>query len=222
MEYHIRRTTTISDLDGDWENLAWQHAHVAEIANFRPESSAHRPRARARVLYDEQALYGGFVVEDCFVRCVHEGFQAAVCRDSCVEFFFKPHVGPGYFNFEFNCGGAFLAYYVLDCRRVGDEGLAHVEPLSVEQCRQVKVWHSLPSRIEPEIATPVQWTVQFAIPLAILEDYTGPFDGLKGKQWTGNFYKCGDETSHPHWASWVPVDELNFHLPQCFQTLNFA
>ena len=40
--------------------------------------------------------------------------------------------------------------------------------------------------------------------------------------WRGNLYKCGDRTSHPHWAAWSPVDELNFHLPRCFGTLRFV
>ena len=35
------------------------------------------------------------------------------------------------------------------------------------------------------------------------------------------FFKCGDKTSHPHWASWNPVDELNFHLPRCFSEIIF-
>jgi hypothetical protein len=49
-----------------------------------------------------------------------------------------------------------------------------------------------------------------------------PFTIEKGNLWRANFYKCGDDTSHPHWAAWSPVDELNFHLPRCFGRLGFA
>jgi hypothetical protein len=53
----------------------------------------------------------------------------------------------------------------------------------------------------------------------VLERYVGPLAPLAGQVWRGNFYKCGDRTSHPHWAAWSPVDELNFHLPRCFGAL---
>ena len=59
-------------------------------------------------------------------------------------------------------------------------------------------------------------------PFALLEAYVGPIAIDKGSVWGANFYKCGDETSHPHWGAWSPVDELNFHLPRCFGRLGFA
>ncbi|MCD6337129.1 MAG: hypothetical protein J7M01_02720, partial [Candidatus Marinimicrobia bacterium] len=38
----------------------------------------------------------------------------------------------------------------------------------------------------------------------------------------GNLYKCGDKTSHPHWASWSPIDKLNFHQPKHFGEFVFV
>ena len=55
----------------------------------------------------------------------------------------------------------------------------------------------------------------------MLARYSGPLGTLAGRAWRANFYKCGDQTSHPHWAAWSPVDELNFHLPRCFGTIAF-
>ncbi len=221
MQYTVRRTDFLPTLNGDWDDPAWQNAEQGRITHFRPESSDHRPEVQFCAVHDDHTICGGFRVRDRYVRCVHEGFQAAVCRDSCVEFFVKPHRGPGYFNFEFSCGGSLLATYVLDWRRVGDEDLARVEELTAEQGRAVTIWHSLPARVEPEITSPTKWTLQFAIPVAILEAYTGSLRPLSGRQWTANFYKCGDHTSHPHWGSWAPVSALNFHLPECFQPLGF-
>ena len=43
-----------------------------------------------------------------------------------------------------------------------------------------------------------------------------------GQVWRGNFFKCAEDISHPHWAAWSPVDEFNFHLPRCFGTIQFA
>jgi hypothetical protein len=45
---------------------------------------------------------------------------------------------------------------------------------------------------------------------------------LSGQAWRGNFYKCGDETSHPHWGMWAPIREgFTFHQPRFFGTLHF-
>jgi hypothetical protein len=221
MEYTIQRAAVPPLLNGAWGSAAWAAAGTVEIANFRPESSAHRPRVQARFLYDDGGLYGIYRVEDRYVRCVQQGFQAPVCRDSCVEFFFQPHVGSGYFNVEFSGGGSFLCMYIRDHRRVAD-GFADFVPVREEDGRKVAVWHSLPARVEPERTEATLWLLQFHLPYAALEPYCGALGRLQGQVWQGNFYKCGDQTSHPHWASWAPVDELNFHLPRCFQTLRFA
>ena len=222
MTYTVSRTASPIGLNGDWEAPAWATADTADIAVFRPESSEHRPRTQVRLLYDDTALHGIFRVEDQYVRCVHEGFQQPVCRDSCVEFFFKPDIGRGYMNLELSCGGSFLCYHVHDWRRIGDEGLAGFTPLSADLGQTIGVWHSLPRRIEPELSEPTTWVLQFRLPLTVVEAFTGDLGPLQGRRWSGNFYKCGDQTSHPHWASWAPVRALNFHLPECFDELLFA
>ena len=222
MLYTIHPTVSEPSLQADWEAEAWAPAETAEIACFRPEGSDHRPKTQVRLLADAEALHGIFRVEDRFVRCVHQGFQQPVCRDSCVEFFFRPDTGPGYMNLEMNCGGSFLCYYIHDWRRVGAEGLAGYKELDEGLGKTIGIAHSLPERVEPERTEPLVWTLQFRLPLAVVEAFVGPLGSLSGRRWRGNFYKCGDETSHPHWASWSPVSELNFHLPECFGELVFA
>ena len=80
----------------------------------------------------------------------------------------------------------------------------------------------MPAVVDPEITAKKTWQLVFRIPFALLAQYSGSLSIEKGAVWRANFYKCGDETSHPHWASWRPVDALNFHLPRCFGYLQFA
>ena len=80
---------------------------------------------------------------------------------------------------------------------------------------------SLPQRVDPEITAPVQWTLRFFIPFTLFEHYLGPLGPIPGQAWRGNFFKCAEETSHPHWAAWAPVDEFNFHRPNCFGIISF-
>lgn len=222
MEYLIRRARQRPRLDGGWDDPTWAHADVVAVDQFHPRSSSHRPVTRARVLYDEDGLYVLFHVQDRHVRCVNTGYQAQVSRDTCVEFFVQPRGQGGYFNFEMNCGGSLLLYFIEDPTRTPDAIFRRYQQVPPEWGSQVRIVHSLPRRIEPEIAEPVDWTLSCTIPVKLLEAFAGPLAPLAGQRWRGNFFKCGDDTSHPHWASWSAIGEtLRFHQPQYFGTLSF-
>ena len=144
-----------------------------------------------------------------------------VCKDSCVEFFVQPEEDSDYFNFGFNCGGALLCSYITDPERTA-EGFKKFIPLPVEDGNQVAVHHSLPETVDPEISELVSWMLEFFVPFALLEKYAGSLGDPAGQEWRANFYKCGDETSHPYWASWQPLHSLNFHLLECFGKIRFV
>ena len=208
-------------LQADWADPIWTQAETLEVAHFRPEGSNHRPKTSARMLYDAKGLYGIFRVQDRYVRCLRTQYFDPVWKDSCVEFFAQPEPDRGYFNFEFNCGGAFLCMHITNPERTPDGFKEFVKvPAAIGQTIQVR--SSLPQRIDPEIITPVVWTLSFFIPCTLFEHYLGPLGGLAGQVWRGNFFKCADESSHPHWASWSPVDEFNFHRPNCFGSMTFG
>ena len=78
-------------------------------------------------------------------------------------------------------------------------------------------WSSMPRVVDPEIAEPTKWFIEFRLPYEILEAYVGPVERKSGTIWRANFYKCGDRTSHPHWAMWNKIPgELGFHKPEFF------
>lgn len=218
----IRPAGHTPELNGLWDGDAWRDVAVLEVGSFHPHSSDHRPRTRAKLLYDERGLYVHFRVEDRYVRSVQTSYQALVCKDSCVEFFIQPKPVMGYFNFEINCGGNLLLYYIEDSRRT-PTGFARFEPVPWELTRSVTIYHSMPATVSTELPGPLTWSIEYFIPFPVLEHYVGAIGPVTGQRWRGNLYKCGDETSHPHWASWRPVgDELNFHQPQRFGWLTFA
>jgi hypothetical protein len=85
----------------------------------------------------------------------------------------------------------------------------------------VTIYSSLPPVIEPEMEDEITWLLEFSIPFALLESYVGNLGQVEGQEWRGNLYKCGNRTSHPHWASWAPLSDRNFHAPWDFGTLRF-
>jgi hypothetical protein len=78
--------------------------------------------------------------------------------------------------------------------------------------------------VNPELAGPVDWSVLLTLPLSVMEKFVGPLPDLgAATPWRANFYKCGDQSSLPHWIMWSPVGEkLNFHQPAGFGHLRFA
>lgn len=208
-------------MNGSWDGPVWGRAAVLAIDSFRPESSDHRPRTLVKMAHGAAGLFGIFQVDDRYVRCSRTGFQAEVYKDSCVEFFVQPRPTSGYFNFELNCGGAMLASYIVDPTRIPG-GFKEYTKLTPDDCRAVRIYHSLPQQVEPELQTPTRWLLELFIPYSLLAKYAGPLASGRGQKWRANFYKCGDQTSHPHWAAWAPVSALNFHLPHCFGEIEFS
>jgi hypothetical protein len=219
--YQVRPAHPLPPLTAGWDDPLWARAETAGVTHFRPESSAHRPQVRVRLLHGADGLRGIFRVDDQYVRSIRTGFQSEVYKDSCVEFFMQPRPDRGYFNLEMNAGGSHLSYYVEDPARLAGGGLKKFTALTAEEGGRIQVRSSLPAAVDPEVREPLSWQLNFFVPLAVLEKYVGPLASLTGQTWRGNFYKCAEDVSHPHWASWAPVDELNFHLPRCFGRIQF-
>lgn len=220
MTYTIKKTRDTAQLEVNWQNRVWLTSETLEIKSFRRESSAHRPKTFARLLYDDRTIHGIFHVKDQYVRCTRTNYGDEVWKDSCVEFFIQPKADKGYFNFEFNCGGSLLCSYITDPTRTKD-GFKKFVKLSPEFGNKIKIRSTLPLKTAPEITKPLDWSLQFSIPFAVLENFVGPLGEVSGQTWRGNFFKCAEEVSHPHWASWSPVDAFNFHLPRCFGAIHF-
>lgn len=215
MTYQICSAPASPEMRGDYDGPFWSRMPPLSIDQCRPESSTHRPLVHARLAHNTTCLFGIFHVRDRYVRCIRTEFQSEVWKDSCVEIFLQPP-GGRYFNFEFNCGGAVRC----SCRPVDGSGRPHV--LTFEQGQAIGIAHSLPSVIDPEISGEQLWTLEFSIPLRVFEESLGASLRFSESTWKGNLFKCGDETSHPHWLSWSPVPEVNFHRPDCFGDLVFA
>lgn len=224
--YGVHRFATAKPVPVCWDGVSGEAIPTISVNWFHPRSSDHHPRVLARLAYDAQMLYGLFQVQDQYVVCRHTHYQDPVCTDSCVEFFVQPKPDKGYFNFEMNCGGALLLYYIEDPTPVSkpDGTTEFVRYSKVPQAlgSQVAVVPSQPPLVDPEVAGPVTWSIAFGIPVKLLETYCGSIGDPQGQTWRANFYKCADGSSHPHWASWSPVgDLLRFHQPSRFGFLHF-
>ncbi len=214
----VRAPDGVASLPLNGVGAALSQLSPVPVSCFHARSSKHQPKVAVYLAHLSNCLLLHFTVQDQFVIARHTRYQDPVCRDSCVEAFLEPVPGQGYFNFEFNCCGTMLASY---CPRPIQEG-GHTM-LSAEIGGRIEVYASLAGPIQQEITIPVNWSLTARIPLTVMEQYVGCLSPLEGAVWHGNFYKCADQSSHPHWASWLPVGEpLNFHKPSHFGTIRFA
>lgn len=219
MQAIVTRLATPPSADGDWNAPPWQAIPAERLGNHMGERPVHFPRTEVKIAYDPTALHLLFRVEDRYVRAVAAAHQQSVCGDSCVEFFFTTgsDLSRGYFNVEMNCGGTLLFHYHPEGR---EGGIA----VPRGDCERIVRAHSLPRIVDPEIREAVTWTVQCALPTALLGRYSPVTAPAPQVRWRANFYKCADGTSHPHWLSWAPVDSPrpDFHRPGSFGVLEFA
>ena len=216
--YKIKKINTDFGIDGDWDKEIWSNVDALELKNYMGSKPEHFPSVNAKLVYSDTDLYVIFKVDDKYVKSIAKTYQGKVWEDSCVEFFFTPddNSTKGYFNLETNCGGVQLFHF-----NSNDKDLS--KNINYEDYKKVAVAHSLPKINDPEIKEKITWYIEYKIPFRVISKYFGNGDPKSKTIWKGNFYKCADETSHPHWLTWNKVDypTPNFHLPQFFGTLIF-
>jgi hypothetical protein len=217
----VHRVHTLPDLTAPWDAPEWAAAQTLTIARYHSLSSDHRPRTQAHILHDGSSIAVIFRVDDRYVVARNTEYQSPTHEDSCVESFVKPRPDRGYFNFEFNAIGTLLLWYVEKPRGPDGQFEQYTE-VPAELAEKISVETSLSGRIDPELPGPVTWTISYRVPLALFDVFTGPLGTLSGQSWTGNFYKCADASSHPHWGYWADVGEkLDFHQPVRFASIAF-
>jgi len=219
MIYKVKKASGAVEINGQWQQGRWEKADVLEIKNYMGEKPVHFPQTSAKLLYDDDNIYVFFQVIDKYVRCRAGQTNGPVWLDSCVEFFFTPEadVTDRYFNLEANCGGTILLRY-------NDVKKEQQEFASGTDCRQIEIFHNMPDLIESEIEGPLTWFLQYKLPIKLISKYYDTANKPDSAvRWRANFYKCADNSSHPHWLSWTYVDnpEPNFHLPEFFGVLEF-
>ena len=219
LHYAVHPADAPPPADAEWETGPWGAATPAILTHHMGDPPEHRPKTQAKLLYDVDALYVRFRVEDRYVVALETEPQSGVSGDSCVELFVTPgtDVAPGYFNVEMNCVGTTLFHHQ---REPGVEN----HPLD-QEINELEVRHSVPGpTVDPEVGEPLTWTVGYRVlfrALARCATISAPEPGVV---WRANMYKCANRSSHPHWLTWSPVafDRPNFHLKEQFGYLHFA
>ena len=197
----MRYTASKTDLtDPDITSSEWEKAETGEISVNRWREYSPAPATCFKLLRGRDGISVMMHTEEKNLKAVCKTENGDVYKDSCMEFFFKPDVhDPRYLNFEFNPNG--------------------ILSLGIRATRKNKEHIDVDRRIFNivSIANDGDWTLKFYIPDSFLLSYFKEISPVC----KGNFYKCGDETDHPHFGAWSEIETASpdFHVPDFFGTI---
>ena len=181
-----------------------------DILNWK--SFPYKPEVRFRIAHCSNDIWLKYYVREKHILACETRINGDVYRDSCVEFFVS-FTESGYYNFEFNCiGTPHLGF---------GPGRNNRKPVDPERIKSIQTLSTLGKTPFEERKGDFEWELTIVIPESCLQ-----FDGkteLGGLKARGNFYKCGDATSEPHFVTWNPVgtEKPDYHRPEFFGSLNF-
>ncbi len=208
-----------------------------DCVDWRDTFPAH-PTTVLHLAHTGTMLFVRFEVQSRGLRAMHTHDLEHVNEDSCVEFFVTNADQSRYFNFEFNCIGVCNASHRISksedvCRLTLDELQSILRHSSIITVPPTDSSQPLSAPFDLRDGN-CSWSLTIGIPLSLLGimpamlaapdtlQITVP-DGMPngGFSLRGNFYKCGDLTSEPHYLSWAPItfERPNFHLPAYFGNL---
>lgn len=191
------KTYTIKKANAPITEESFAHANIAKV-DCSPWPDTLCPfTVEARLLYDDEAIYVNMACDEHPVTAVHTERDSSVCCDSCMEFFLAPNADDAsYINIEINAIGTMLLHQGYD--RHNNKKL----PVA-DEIFDIKT-----------VITQKGWQLFYKVPFSFLTEYFGKVTDTMH----GNFYKCGDETPHMHYAMWSPIDlpEPDYHRPEFF------
>lgn len=132
------------------------------------------------------------------LRITQMAHDTRVCEDSCLEFFFTPNTAEQkYINFEMNPAGAVHSH-------IG-EGRGKREAFDIV---------GTGVRIYTQILPLEGWRAFLFVPYSLIDKLYDKRENV----FKANFYKCGDSTVKPHYATWNPVgtEKPDYHQPAYF------
>ncbi len=197
--YEIRTVGTPEEIE---------NAPRVDVDCFRLGEPGYEPKTTAAVVFlPGRGFLARMESEETELKADCREEDGDTYKDSCLEWFinFAPEKTDCYLNFEANPIGTLHCKYGNDCRRI-------TLPADVER-----------PRAECRIFAD-RWRADYFISLNSIRQIFGRDHFEKGDVLRGNFFKCGDETAHPHFGMWSPVEceDLDFHTPAFFGELEIV
>lgn len=202
------------DLSSNEIIMEEQSLRLPIMHNSWPDQYPYVPLTAVDVAYTDTGLYLRFQSRGKGLRAQYGKDGDPVHRDSCVEAFLQLPGDERYYNFEFNCIGTCDAGHRLSREKNTPFTATQYGYISRAISERAGVLFERPLGIH-------YFTVSVKLDFKVF--------GIEKPEEIpatikANFYKCGDDTTIPHFASWHKVEapEPDFHRPESFLTLDFG
>ena len=172
----------------------------------------YKPKLSFRIGHIGKEIWLKYYVTEKYILAQETRTNGSVYKDSCVEFFISVD-GKNYYNLEINCIGTIHLAHGL-----GRNDRKFVDP---EIIKKIEVESSLGNQPFEEKTGNFDWEMMVRIPVqSFAFDKIKSLNGLKA---TVNFYKCGDDTTVPHYVTWNPIGTENpdYHRSEFFGKVLF-
>lgn len=235
--YVVYRTPAAVAVDGQLHDAAWQHAPwTAPFVDARGgDRPAPRLRTRAKLLWDDEALYVAAELEEPDVWATFTERESPIYRDNAFEVFIDPD-GDTHNYYEFEINALETVWDLLMIKPYRDGGPA----LSAWDIRGLEAAVHVNGTLNDPTDTDDGWTVELALPWTILEEAAPngepPSAGARWRfnlaraQWPttvvdGRYQKKPDPaTGEPRaeWWLWSPHGVVDMHQPERYGVVQFA
>ncbi|PXV69205.1 cellulose/xylan binding protein with CBM9 domain [Dysgonomonas alginatilytica] len=200
-----------SDIEAVAQQMASLPVNKIDTINW-PDAYPSKPEVTFTIAHNSENILLQYKVKENEILAAVTTDNGEVWTDSCVEMFLS-FDNKHYYNAEFTCIGKALLGY----REFGGSA----EHGSKEVMQSILRLPSLGTANRDKEIGNFDWTLTIVIPCAAFwKSDIQSFDGLQVK---GNFYKCGDNLTVPHFVSWTTIGtpSPSFHQPRFFGELIF-
>lgn len=180
----------------------WDKVQEGSLEFSNWDSSVHYNTFFKMCFVKEKGIFLKMRTDETDLRFVNTKRDENIWEDSCMEFFICPFSHrEEYLNFEMNPVGAYLCQFGK-----GREDRVFLASLTDEAA-------SVKAEISPQ-----GWNLELFISASLISEAFGETFTAGACSIRGNFYKCGDLTSKPHYNSFNKMGTLppGFHNPECF------
>ena len=181
---------------------------MAAINHFDWLDNGYQPQAQARVGWNKNGFLVLLCAKEPKIDKNEKTTGGAVCRDSCLEFFFQPLPDQD------------ARYANVECNPVP---VFHVGIGASRQDRTT-LREDIPGiNARPLGGEGSWWGVAYILPTAFLTSVFPGFTLTPGARMRGNFFKC-NETNSPHFGMWNPTltEKPDFHRPERFGEMSLG
>jgi hypothetical protein len=214
--YEVKRATAGITVDGKLDEPAWTNASAPLTLQFLWENqTGTKQKTYARVVWNAQALYLGYEVEDTDINARYLQRDDPTFQDDAVEFFINPDPKQEvmYYGFEMNVRGVLYDYLNYNSRTLFKRWDATGMTIAT----------TIRGTMNERTDTDTGWTLEASIPWANFEELSRR-PPVAGTVWKANFNRWDGVAPARRMSIWSDPENTTSwpHVPSRFGELLFV